>query len=171
MPQLVILPHVIEQRLKEDERQEVIDFINELIADTSSQLKVDIIEILEERFEKKLSEGLINLKLELVERISSSDVKNNERTISLEAKLSERIAITEAKLSEKIDERIAKTETKLDEKIDKLDARITRLEVQLNEKIDNSKVETIRWMFIFWIGNVVTIIGGIIGILKIAKVF
>jgi len=160
MPQLVILPHVIEQRLKEDERQEVIDFINELIADTSSQLKVDIIEVLEERFEKKLTEGLINLKLELLERISSSDVKNNERAISLEAKL-----------SEKIDERIAKTETKLDEKIDKLGARITRLEVQLNEKIDNSKVETIRWMFIFWIGNVVTIIGGIIGILKIAKVF
>jgi hypothetical protein len=39
------------------------------------------------------------------------------------------------------------------------------------EKISNSKAETIKWMFIFWIGNVITIIGGISGILKIAKVF
>jgi hypothetical protein len=83
---------------------------------TSGELKSDIIEVVEERFARRLSEGLVNLKLELVERISSS-------------------------------------------------------ETQLNEKIANSKADTIKWMFIFWIGSVITIIGGIIGILKIAKVF
>jgi hypothetical protein len=130
MPQVVILPHVIEQKLQEDERQEIIDFINGLISNTSSELKKDIIEIVEERFERKLSRELVTQKLELRERISSSEVRLNER-------------ITTA------------TE---------------KLRSELVEKIANSKADSIKWMFIFWIGNVLTIIGGIVGI-KIAKVF
>jgi hypothetical protein len=131
MPQVVILPHVIEQKLQEDERQEVIDFINGLVSNTSSELKRDIIEIVEERFEGKLSRELVNQKLELLERISSSEVRLNE----------------------------------------KITTATEKLRSELVEKIANSKADTIKWMFIFWIGNVLTIIGGILGILKIAKVF
>ena len=142
MPQVVILPHVIEQKLKEDERQEVIDFINGLVTNTSSELKRDIIEIVEERFESKLSRELVNQKLEVVERIASSEIKLNERITKAEAQLNEKIT----------------TETE-------------KLRTELVEKITNSKADTIKWMFIFWLGNVLTIIGGLVGILKIAKVF
>lgn len=100
---------------------------NELIADTSDALKNQIIAILEERFEKKLFEGLLNLKSELLEKISSSETRLNDK--------------------------------------------ISNLKIDMVGKIADSKTETIKWMFIFWIGNVVTIIGGLIGILKIAKVF
>ncbi|NIM16975.1 MAG: hypothetical protein GTO45_33825 [Candidatus Aminicenantes bacterium] len=127
MPHVVILPHAIEQKLKENERQEVINFINELIADTSNELKRDIIEVVEEKFERRLSEEIVSLKAELTEKMVLS-----------EAKLTEKIAFSEAKLT---------------------------------EKISNNKAEIIKWMFIFWLGNVITIIGGVVGILKIAKVF
>ena len=140
--QIVVLPDVIEQKLKVNERKEVIAFINNLVADTSDDLKKDIIEILEERFEKKLSVELVNLKLELMEKISGLEVQLNDRITKVEAHLNERITTSSEKLRS-----------------------------ELVEKIANSKVETIKWMFIFWIGNVITIIGGIIGILKIAKVF
>ncbi len=136
--QIVVLPEVIEQKLKVNERKEVIDFINDLIVDISDGLKKDIIEILEERFEKKLSVELVNLKLELMEKISSSAAQLNERITKVEAQLNERITTSSEKL---------------------------RVEIA------NSKADMIKWMFIFWIGNVITIIGGIIGILKIAKVF
>jgi len=129
--QIVVLPEVIEQKLKVEERKEVIAFINNLVADTSDGLKKDIIEILEERFEKKLSVELVNLKLELMGKISDLAMQLNE----------------------------------------KITTSSEKLRSELLEKIANSKVETIKWMFIFWIGNVITIIGGIIGILKIAKVF
>jgi len=129
--QIVVLPEVIEQKLKANERKEVIAFINNLVADTSDDLKKDIIEILEERFEKKLSVELVNLKLELMGKISDLSVQLNER----------------------------------------ITTNSEKLRAELVEKIADSKVETIKWMFIFWIGNVITIIGGIIGILKIAKVF
>jgi hypothetical protein len=105
MAHVVILPHVIEKKLKVDERQEVITFINELLSDTSTELKRDVIEIVEEKFERRLSEEIVNLKADLT------------------------------------------------------------------EKIVNNKAEMIKWMFIFWIGNVLTVVGGMIGLLKLAKVF
>jgi hypothetical protein len=184
--QIVVLPHVIEQKLKVDERQEVIDFINDLISDTSTVLKNDIIEILEERFEKKLSMELSSLKLALMERISSSAEQLNEKITGIEIQVNERITRSEAALNERItkteaalNERITKTEAALNERITRVEAvlseKITtgseKLKTELVEKIVNSKAETIKWMFIFWIGNVITVIGGIIGILKIAKVF
>ncbi len=86
----------------------------------SQEVLMQSVVLPEERFEKKLSIELVNLKMELNERITTTSEK---------------------------------------------------LRSELVEKIADSKVETIKWMFIFWIGNVITIIGGIIGILKIAKVF
>jgi hypothetical protein len=169
--QIVVLPEVIEQKLKVDERKEVIDFINDLVADTSDGLKKDIIEILEERFEKKLSVELINLKLELMEKISISGTQLNERITNTEIQLSDRITKVEAQLSDritKVEAQLIKTEAQLNERIT---TGNEKLRAELGEKIANSKTETIKWMFIFWIGNVITIIGGIIGILKIAKVF
>jgi hypothetical protein len=140
--QIVVLPEVIEQKLKANERREVIDFINHLVADTSDGLKKKIIEILEEKFEKKLSVELVNLKLELMEKNSNLAEQLNERITKLDVQLSEKITIGNEKLR-----------------------------AELVEKIANSKVDMIKWMFIFWIGNVIAIIGGLFGILKMAKVF
>jgi len=151
--QIVVLPEVIEQKLKANERREVIDFINHLVADTSDGLKKDIIEILEEKFEKKLSVELVNLKLELIGKNSDLAEQLNERITKLDVLLNERITKLDVQLSEKI--------TIGNEK----------LRAELVEKIANSKVDMIKWMFIFWIGNVIAIIGGLFGILKMAKVF
>ena len=145
MPHVVILPHVIEKKLKLEERQEVTTFINEIIADTSSELKKDVIEVVGEKFERRLSEEIVNLKSELIERIAN----------------------TETKLSEKI----ANTETKLSEKIAGAEIKMAENNASLEAKMADNKAEMIKWMFIFWIGNFITIIGGIVGILKLAKVF
>ena len=140
--QIVVLPEVIEQKLKANERREVIDFINHLVADTSDGLKKDIIEILEEKFEKKLSVELVNLKLELMGKNSDLAEQLNERITKLDVQLSEKITIG-----------------------------CEKLRAELVEKIADSKVDMIKWMFIFWIGNVIAIIGGLFGILKMANVF
>jgi hypothetical protein len=162
--QIVVLPEVIEQKLKISERREVIDFINDLVADTSDGLKKDIIEILEEKFEKKLSIELVNLKLELMEKNSSLAEQLNERINKVEVQLNERIT----KLEVQLNGRITKTEAQLNEKIT---TGNEKLRAELVEKIANSKADMIKWMFIFWIGNVITIIGGLFGMLKLAKVF
>ncbi|MCI0471704.1 MAG: hypothetical protein L0Y73_08610 [Candidatus Aminicenantes bacterium] len=156
MPQVVILPHVIEQKLKVNEREEVIHFINELLTDTSSELKKDVIEVTAEKFERRLSEEILNLKLELTERIADSEKKMIERIADSETRLSERISNLEVRMEQKI----GNLGTRQDEKI-----------ATLTEKMIENKAEILKWMFIFWLGNIITIIGGIVGILKIAKVF
>jgi len=157
---VVFLPDVIEQKLKVEERKDVIDFINKLVTDSSEFLKADIIGILEEKFEKSLSMGLVTQKLELIESINAAENRLNDRITAVEIQLSERINKVEAGLSE----RITKVEAGLSE-------RITAGHEKLRLEIANSKAETIKWMFIFWMANVITIMGGILGILKIAKVF
>ena len=60
---------------------------------------------------------------------------------------------------------------KKDERQEVIDFTFEKIKTELFEEIDNAKAEIIKWMFIFSILNVITIIGGIVGILKIAKVF
>ena len=60
---------------------------------------------------------------------------------------------------------------KEDERQEVIDFTFEKIKTELFEEIDNAKAEIIKWMFIFSILNVITIIGGIAGILKIAKVF
>jgi hypothetical protein len=156
MPHVVILPHVIEKKLKVEERQEVLTFINDIISDTASELKNDIIEIVEEKFERRLITEIANLKTEMIERFAGTDAKIADNKASLETKLADNIASLETKLADNI----ASLETKLAEN-----------KASLEAKMADNKAEMIKWMCIFWIGNVITVIGGIVGILKLAKVF
>jgi len=134
MPHVVMLPYVIEKKLKVEERQEVLTFINDIISDTASELKNDVIEIVEEKFERRLITEIANLKTEMIERIAGTEAKMADNKASIETKLADNTASLEAKMAD-------------------------------------NKAEMIKWMFIFWIGNVITVIGGIVGILKLAKVF
>lgn len=71
----------------------------------------------------------------------------------------------------KMIEQIAESEKRMIEIIDNFEIRQDEKIAKLAETIMESKAEILKWMFIFWLGNIITIIGGIIGILKIAKVF
>jgi hypothetical protein len=53
----------------------------------------------------------------------------------------------------------------------KLTEKIDSMEAKLIETLENSKVEIIRWMFILSLAHAITIIGGTVIILKLAKVF
>ena len=123
MPKVIMLPRCIEEKLKSDEREEVTKFINVLISDTGDEVKNEVIEIVEEKFERRLSEEVSSLKVE-----------------------------------------IANTKRELREEI-------TNTKAELRVEIANNKAEIIKWMFIFWIGSVLTIIGGIAGLLKLANIF
>ncbi len=104
MSYIIAFPEVINKKLSDKEKEEVLNFLNEILEHTKKDVKDDLITIVEEKFEKRLIE------------------------------------------------------------------EISKVRVELSEKISETKAETIKWMFIFWFGNVITVIGGIIGILKIAKV-
>jgi hypothetical protein len=192
MPHVVMLPDAIERKLKVDERQEVVTFINDLIANTSDELKKDVIEITAEKFERRLAVEIVNLKEELTDKIANLETRLTERIANSETKMAEKIVDSEKRLGERIvdtETRIMNLETRLTEKILDSEKRLTerivntetkimKLETGLTERIMSSEIKTanhkaelLKWMFIFWLGNVFTVIGGLVGILKLAKVF
>ena len=62
-----------------------------------------------------------------------------------------------------LDAKIDRVATELNAKIDtvaaRLDAKIDRVAAQLTAKMAEDKADIIKWMFIFWVGQVTTILG------------
>jgi hypothetical protein len=60
-------------------------------------------------------------------------------------------------------------ESKSEEKItQKKDVFMTKDDkVELVTRIESTKSELIKWSFIFWVGSVITILGGLLAILKL----
>ncbi len=97
----------------------------------SDKTKGDVIDLSAEKFERRLTEEAS---------------KTNKRITTEVEKINERITIEVAKINERIMVEVAKLEGKLTE---------------LDKKISEAQANLIKWMFIFWIGQ----IGAILGIL------
>jgi len=67
------------------------------------------------------------------------------------------LTFVEEKFERRLSEEVAKLDVKISQEGAKLDGRISRLEVSITEV----KADLIRWMFIFWVGQ----LGAILGIL------
>ena len=121
----------------------------ELINEAQRETQNNVIKFVEEKFEKRLSEELAKVrveiaevKTELIERIenSRSEMKSDIENLRSEMKSDiENLRVNDEKIKTELIERIEALKTN-DEKV---------------------KSELIRWMFIFWVGQ----IGAILGIL------
>ena len=94
----------------------------------------------------------------LVSLINQSDEKTKEDVIALSA---EKFEVMLSEEASKLDRRITEEVAKLDRRITEESAKL-RVEIAGNRiEIQAAKADMIRWMFIFWVGQ----IGAIIGIL------
>ena len=94
----------------------------ELINQSLSEQKNDVLQVVEEKFERRLSEEISGLEVRLSEKISR-----------VETDLSEKISRVETDISEKITEQ--------------------------GKRSAEYKADLIKWMFIFWVGQVGVILG------------
>lgn len=104
---IITVPKSLREKLGEDGSDALVEMINH----AQGKQKNDIIEIVEEKFERRLSEEISKI---------------NQRIEQLRAELKEDNA---------------------------------SLRAELSEKISASQANLIKWMFIFWVGQVVTILG------------
>ena len=126
---IVAVPKPLREKLGE----EGVDALIELFNQSQSEQKNNILEFVEEKFERRLAEEMKTIDRRISETEGRLDNKISE-THTL-------IAETKAELSSKI----AETEARLDGKID--------------SKLSETKAELIKWMFLFWVGQVGVIIG------------
>lgn len=97
---------------------------------------------------------------DLVDLINRATEDAKEDTIVLagekyERRLSEEIGV----VNQNIAETRAELERNISETRAELEQRITRVEARLQTQLADTKAELIRWMFIFWAGQLVAMVG------------
>ena len=133
---IVTVPRVLREKLGEEGAEALVALLNEAIHHERNNL----LSILEERFERRVTdEGkrLDNL-------ITEVEARLNERITEVEARLNERITSVEAKLEKQIAE----------------------VEARLGERLAGVRADLIRWMFLFWVGQIGTLVALLFAFLR-----
>ncbi len=127
------MPETIEKPLRDVLGEEASDSLVRFVDQKLDQRKHEMLEFIEEKFERRLSEehGQINLA----------------------------IKETEQRLDNRITEEIAKINERITTEISKVNERITEEIAGVKNQISDTRADLIKWMFIFWVGQVAVIMG------------
>ncbi|MCS7312472.1 MAG: CCDC90 family protein [Acidobacteria bacterium] len=135
---VITVPKVLRDKLGEEGADALVELINA----ASDRTQADVLTFVEEKFERRLSEEAAKFNSRLSEEI---------------AKLDHRISEEVARLDRRITEEAARLDRRITEEVARLEVRLAGLEA----KIAEVRADLIRWMFIFWVGQ----LGAILGIL------
>ncbi|MBF0457149.1 MAG: DUF1640 domain-containing protein [Nitrospirae bacterium] len=134
---VITIPRSIRERLGDDASEDFASLIN----DVDIGARKDAISIAEERFERRLVEETGKLRVEIG--------KLNERITLETGKINERITLEIGKLNDRITLEIGKVNERISEESGKLHIDIEKLRTE----VEKSGKENIKWMFLFWIGQ------------------
>lgn len=128
---------------------------------------ITIPKILREKLTEEGAEALVGVLDKVEDRSEAHTLKVAEERFEkkVEQAKSELKDVINAVRSELKDE-INTVRSELKDEISKVDKRLEQTKSELKTDIANVKADLIKWMFIFWAGQVVTIIGILIAFFK-----
>lgn len=122
---IVTVEKPLKDKLGDDGVQSLINLLNQ----TKTDQKQDILEYVEEKFERRLTEEI-------------------------------------GKVNERITEEIGKVNERITEEIGKVNMTMTAMEKRIDTKIERIRADLIKWMFIFWVGQLAAILGMLVVFFK-----
>ncbi len=143
---IITIPKILREKLTE----EGTDALVEILDKVEERSETHTLRVAEERFEKKLEQTKSDLK----ETINKVDIRLEHAKSELKEDIS------------KVDKRLDQVKSELKEDISKVDKSIEQVKSELKTDIANVRADLIKWMFIFWAGQVITITGILIAFLK-----
>ncbi len=143
MPVTAKLSKKLYDTLGEDLANELVEWFNQVDSTYQTNLR-ELNDLNFQRFDAKLEQGLVQFDAKLERRLVQFDAKLDRRLVQFEAKL---------------DRRLVQFEAKWDEQISGLRSEISELRVSVNSQISELRAELIKWMFLFWLGTVATVLG------------
>jgi Protein of unknown function (DUF1640) len=146
MTRVISLPGSLRNKLGDEASEALINMFNEY----GQGQKEDVIEAVEQRFEKTVVQVKAELKIE-IEQVKA-ELKIEIEQVKAELK----IEIEQVKAELKIEIEQVKAELKID---------IARVET----KLEQIKTDIIRWLFLFWIGQMGVVIGLIFALFTFFK--
>ena len=140
MPVTATLSRKFYEKFGDDLTNELVNWLNQVDAAYRSDLR-ELNEVNFARFDAKLEQ-----------RATQLDAKIDQRTAELGARIEQRTAALEAKLEQRIAE---------------LKAGMEALESRLESRMSAFEARIIRWMFLFWVGQAVTTVGLVLGVVRL----
>jgi multidrug resistance efflux pump len=150
---IINVPKPLRDKLGEEASDSLVDLLNQVTEDE----KGGIIALVEEKFERRLAEELAKLRRELAELRAEGreDRARLEAQIaSVRSDLQAHIASESASIRSEFKEYLAALRAELKEDI-------ANLRAEFKTDMAALRSEMIRWMFLFWVGQ----LGAMIGIL------
>jgi len=117
-----------------------------------------------EKFGDDLTNELVNW-LNQVDATYRNDLRelNEVNFARFDAKLEQRAT----QLDAKIEQRTAWLDAKLEQRIAEVKAAMEALESRLEARMSAFEARIIRWMFLFWVGQAVTTVGLVFGVVRL----
>lgn len=145
----------LKSTMSETQASAVVQAIQMAFEDTDSRHSNALANTVDRR---KFDTEMHQLEANLNHCMATQAARVAESFASLESRIAERLASFEARIAESFATQAARTSEKIGESLSVHAA-------QTDAKIAESKAETIRWMFIFWIGQ----LAAMVSIVKLLK--
>ncbi|MEW6606578.1 MAG: hypothetical protein AB1414_03855 [bacterium] len=140
---VIAIPKPLREKLGEDGIDSLIDVLNK----SEERVKEDVITLSAEKFERRLSQEISGVRSDLAILEGKFETRITQETSKIDKRITEEVSMLEVKLDKRITEETAK-----------LDKRITEETARLRVEIKSNYASIIRWMFIFYLGQVSAII-------------
>ncbi len=165
MPVTAKLSKKFYDTLGEDIANELVDWFNQVDATYRSELR-DLNELNFGRFDAKLEQRIAEVKADIAvfqgwveSQVNALNGKVEVQVGVLNGKIDTQIDALGGKIDTQIDALSGKIDTQVDVLSGKIDTQAESLRDYMDSRIDSLRAELIKWMFLFWLGTVATMLG------------
>ena len=151
---IISIPKPLQEKLGEEGTDALVQVLNEY----EKESKSSVFDIAEQRFEKSLVREIAGVRVELAGGEKLFEKRLTEEIAGVRVEL----AGAERRFEKRLIEEIASVRVELADSEKRLRVEIA----DLRGGIDKSKSDTIKWMFLFWIGQIGAVLGIILAVFK-----
>ncbi len=165
MPVTAKLSKKFYDTLGEDIANELVDWFNQVDATYRSELR-DLNELNFARFDAKLEQRIAEVRADIAvlqgwveSQVDALNRKVDAQFGVLNGKVDAQFGVLNGKIDTQIEALSGKIDGQLDVLSGKIDTQTESLRGYIDSKIDSLRAELIKWMFLFWLGTVATVLG------------
>ncbi len=158
--------------LKEKLGEDGVNALIKVIEEERERTRDDLFRLLEERFARRLAEEIGKLRSEMYELFARHSAEVDGKIEGLRSEMIEKIE----SLRSGMHDEIGKLRAEVHQEIAKVWNEIGKLRAEMTEKIEklrsemhSMKADIIKWMFIFWVSQLLALSGIIFTILRFVR--
>jgi len=155
---IISIPKPLRDKLGDEGTEALVQVLNE----NEKEIRSSVIDFAEQRFEQALSREVAGVRVDLADAEKRFDKRLTEEIAGVRVDLAD----AEKRLDKRPTEEFAGVRVDLADAEKRLDKRLTEEIAGVRVGIQKSKSDTIKWMFLFWIGQIAAVLGIILAVFK-----